>query len=678
MKKRLDLLIPLIIVAVSVVAELIFGNFVYFSCVAGRNGTVDYRPEVQHHTVTAEETQIHFGDLDFPLNSVEITLKSTARDNREDYVSVGIYTLTDKDTAVYGRVTEQKMPLASYETTKRFFCNTNKAVTDVIIAFDGIENSVEITSVTLNPEYRFSFNSVRFGLMMLFGTAIYYYKLRPENPTLSYKKRHRRSLAASITVCVCSTLLVAFLNVLGEGMQPIAYPLIWGVESYDPYVQQFDALMKGQLHLDVLPETELLLLDNPYDPSAREGIYYLWDRAFFGGRYYSYFGIAPLLTVYFPYYFISGNLPDASFVMTVFAVAASVFFALAVEEYAHLSGKNKFGYFPAFCAVSGFLASLILLIMRGQSRFYYIASMAGMAFSAAFIYFMLKAVGSRKTVDRIAFFLLSGLSFGLGFLSRVNSVLPLAAVSAAFVIIRSVNRIREKKSALLALEAAALGMPVAAAIAVSMTYNKMRFGAFFDFGTDYQLTVADTSQYSVGLFGLIPSLFHYFIQNFCFTAEFPFIGFEYVAAADYGRYVYIDNGIGIFAMPFTLMLLACPLFFKKKTVPMGHKIIFGTALAMLPITAFLDFCLGGVIFRYTADISLLAAFLAAVIALECADSILEKFGKNGYDVFKKCIFALGGANALTAFGTATMLNGNLVSPAPVAFEMLKDIFVFWN
>ena len=81
-----------------------------------------------------------------------------------------------------------------------------------------IENDVEITSVTLNPEYRFSFNSVRFGLMILFGTAIYYYKLRPENPTLSYKKRHRRSLAAGVAACVGCTVAVIFLCSTGESI----------------------------------------------------------------------------------------------------------------------------------------------------------------------------------------------------------------------------------------------------------------------------------------------------------------------------------------------------------------------------------------------------------------------------------------------------------------------------
>lgn len=678
MKKRLDALLPVIIIAVSVIAELILGNFVYFAHVAGRNQTVDFRPEVQVHTVTPETNQIHFGNLDLELNSVELTLRNTDESAYQDFVNVGVYVLGSEESDGFSLATSQKMPFASSGSTKTFYCNSNGKTYGILLTFDDFEGEIEISSITVNPEYTLRFDAMRFGFLLLIGTALYLYKSCPENSALSLEKRRHRSLAASVFACLGCTLAVIVLNSTGEGFGAIEYPLATGVEAYDPYIQQFDAFMKGQLHLDVIPDEGLLLLENPYDPSARDGIWYLWDRAFFDGRYYSYFGIAPLLTVYFPFYFLTGMLPSASFVMAVFGVLTAVFFALAVEEYAGLSGKKHFGYLPSLCAVSGFLASFALIILRGQSRFYYIASMAGLAFSAAFIYFMLKAVGSKKTSGRIIFFALSGISFGLGFLSRVNSVLPLAAVAGVFVILWAIKRIRQKKLPLFIGEAAALGLPVAAALAVSMAYNKARFGSFFDFGTDYQLTVADTSLYSVGAFGIVPSFFHYFLQGFSFKESFPFIGFHYVAPTDYGRYVYVDSGLGIFAMPFMIMLLACPVFFKKKDIGINRKILFATALAMLPVTAFLDFCLGGVIFRYTADFSLVAAFLASIVALEAADGILGRFGRDGYRLFRTGLFALGGANLAVSIGAALMTSGNLVSPSPFYFEMIENAFVFWN
>ncbi|MBO5859951.1 MAG: hypothetical protein J6R20_09285 [Clostridia bacterium] len=678
MKKRLDALLPIIIIAVSVVAELVLGNFVYFAYVCGRDQTSDLHPEVQVHTVTPEDNQIYFGDLDLEVNSVKLTFHNTNPFSEQDFVTVGVYSLDVKNGYGLSFVTSQQFPLASFDSTHTIYCNSNTNTYGLMLTFENFEGEIEVTSVTVNPSYTVQFDAMRFGFMLLLGTALYLYKSRPEVPTLSYKSRHRRSLAAGVAVCAGCTLAVIFLNSTGETTELIAYPLAKSVDAYDPYVQQFDAFMKGQLHLDVVPDRALLSLGNPYDPSTRDGIYYLWDRAFFNGKYYSYFGIAPLLTVYFPFYFIIGALPSAGFVMSVFGMMTAVFFALAVEEYAVFSGKKNFGYLPAFCAASGFLSSFALIILRGQSRFYYIASMAGLAFSAAFIYFMLKAVGSKKATNRLVFFAISGICFGLGFLSRVNSVLPLAAVAGVFVILWAIKRIREKNISLFIGEAAALGLPVAAALAVSMIYNEMRFGSFFDFGTAYQLTVTDTSLYSVEPLGIVPAFFHYFLQSFSFTNSFPFMGFDYISLTDYGRYVYVDNGLGIFAMPFMLLLLACPFIFKKKSIGTNRKILFATALAMLPITAFLDFCLGGVIFRYTADFSLIAAFLACVIALEASDGILGKFGKDGYLLFRKGLFALGGVNAAVATGAMLMTSGNLVSASPFYFEMIKNTFVFWN
>ncbi len=678
MKKRLELLIPLVIVAVSFLAELILGNFVYFAFVAGRDQAVNFRPDKQTYTVSEGTEQIYIGGFDMKLNSVSLKIRAAEQNAHPSSVRIGIYTDDESVTDAYTLAAKQEISVSAYETEKTVFCNSGGRATDMIITFENLEGEIEVSSVTVNPEYKISFYSSRFALLIIIGVLIYIFKSRPENPLLSYDKRHKRSLTLSVAVCAGCALIVTALNISGEGFSGIEYPLIYGVESYDPYVQQFDAFMKGQLHLDVVPDEKLLLLENPYITNDRDGIPYLWDRAFFNGKYYSYFGIAPILTVYLPIYLISGMLPDAGFVMAVFGMMTAVFFALALEEYAHISGKKDYGYFPAFCAVSAFLSSFALLILRGRARFYYIASMSGMAFSAAFIYFMLKAVGAEKNAKRILFFALSGISFGLGFLSRVNSVLPLAVVSAAFVILWSIRRIKAKKLPLLLGEAASLGLPVAAALAVSMAYNKMRFGSFFDFGTDYQLTVSDTSLYSVGLFGLVPSVFHYFLQNLTFIAEFPFVSFNYVAAQDIGRYVYIDSGLGIFAMPFMLTLLLCPVVFRKKSFGINRKILFGFALFSLPLTAFLNFCLGGVIFRYTADLSLVAAFLAGVVALETADSVLMQFGQKGYRLFRNGLFALGGANAVTAAGMTLMESGNLVSASPVIFERIRDIFVFWN
>lgn len=679
MKKRLECLVPFALAAAAIILELFLSNFVYFAFVAGRTETVDYKKSDFAYDVTGDKTQFGLGDLGFELNSVSFNVKAKDETVEPFELRVSVYVIDERNSD-YSLAVARTIPVTAKEQKITFFCNSGGKAEDLIFITGEAQSDVLISNVILNPQYKPGFNQARFLLIlavMLIGFLLHVRS--SENKLVPYKNRHRRSVALSVTLSVAGSVAVAILSASSETLDPIAYPLRQDVRLYDPYIQQFDAFMKGQLHLDVKPDERLALLKNPYDLAERtfHGIDYMWDRAYFDGKYFSYFGVTPLLLVYFPYYFLTGSLPNAGLVMAVFCVMTAVFFALAVEEYAKISGKKHFGYFTAFCTVSGFLASFALIIARGQQRFYYIAGMAGMAFSAAFIMFMLKAVGSQK-IKRIIYFALAGISFGLGFHSRVNSVVPLAIVAVAFVLLWAIKRFKEKQVGTLFAEMAALGTPVVIAVVASMLYNKARFGSFFDFGTAYQLTISDTSFYSIGLHGIMPAFFHYFLQGFHFVQEFPYVGMNYIAPPDYGRYFYVDSGIGIFAMPFMLSLLLFPIVLKKKTIGKNRKIIFAAALIAIPVTAFINCCLGGIIFRYTSDISVVAAFLAAVIMLETAETALQKFGKDGYAVFKKAAYCLGGANAATAMGAMLAESGNFVSASPVVFEYIRDIFVFWN
>ncbi|MBP3697054.1 MAG: hypothetical protein J6J45_05860 [Clostridia bacterium] len=679
MKKRLEWLVPFALAAAAIILELFLSNFVYFAFVAGRTETVDYKKSDFAYDVTGDKTQFGLGDLGFELNSVSFNVKAKDETVEPFELRVSVYVIDERNSD-YSLAVARTIPVTAKEQKITFFCNSGGKAEDLIFITGEAQSDVLISNVILNPQYKPDFNQARFLLIlavMLIGFLLHVRS--SENKLVPYKNRHRRSVALSVTLSVAGSVAVAILSASSETLDPIAYPLRQDVRLYDPYIQQFDAFMKGQLHLDVKPDERLALLKNPYDLAERtfHGIDYMWDRAYFDGKYFSYFGVTPLLLVYFPYYFLTGSLPNAGLVMAVFCVMTAVFFALAVEEYAKISGKKHFGYFTAFCTVSGFLASFALIIARGQQRFYYIAGMAGMAFSAAFIMFMLKAVGSQR-IKRIIYFALAGISFGLGFHSRVNSVVPLAIVAVAFVLLWAIKRFKEKQVGTLFAEMAALGTPVVIAVVASMLYNKARFGSFFDFGTAYQLTISDTSFYSIGLHGIMPAFFHYFLQGFHFVQEFPYVGMNYIAPPDYGRYFYVDSGIGIFAMPFMLSLLLFPIVLKKKTIGKNRKIIFAAALIAIPVTAFINCCLGGIIFRYTSDISVVAAFLAAVIMLETAETALQKFGKDGYAVFKKAAYCLGGANAATAMGAMLAESGNFVSASPVVFEYIRDIFVFWN
>ena len=87
---------------------------------------------------------------------------------------------------------------------------------------------------------------------------------------------------------------------------------VGGAVPVDIYIRQFDAWKKGQIELDLEVDRRLAELENPYDPTQRKqsGARYNWDYALYDGKYYSYFGIAPILTVHAPIYAVTGKLPN--------------------------------------------------------------------------------------------------------------------------------------------------------------------------------------------------------------------------------------------------------------------------------------------------------------------------------------------------------------------------------
>ena len=115
------------------------------------------------------------------------------------------------------------------------------------------------------------------------------------------------------------------------------YPTLEEIRSpemvVDAYMQQLDAFEKGQIELDLDVNPQLAALNNPYDTGARDKkeVAYHWDRAYYNGKYYSYFGLAPLFMVYYPVFWLTGMLPTTAFAGLLLSVFAVVMIFAAVH-----------------------------------------------------------------------------------------------------------------------------------------------------------------------------------------------------------------------------------------------------------------------------------------------------------------------------------------------------------
>ena len=549
-------------------------------------------------------------------------------------------------------------------------------MTGFSIEIKGVDEICTVSDIVVNPRYEFSFSPVRFSAMLIAAAFIALLMSR-KGRQLRDEMTFNQAGILSCAICCSAVIILWSFASSGETGTYYSYPLEGQIRYYSPYIQQLDAFLKGQIHLDIKPSAELLALENPYSPDNRAGVDFVYDRAFYDGKYYSYFGIAPILVFYYPYYLIMGNLPTDSSVMGFFSLITAVFLPLAVIEWSKFRKSGMRPWLSCVVAVGAFFASCALIVQRGRFAFYYVASAAAMAFVSAYLFWLIKALCSKKNM-RAVFMLLAGICFALGFLSRINTVLPVAIITAVFITVYFVDAVKEKKIALFAKDMISLGFPVAVSFAFSLYYNYIRFGDMLQFGTDYQLTLANASLYDSGANGIMPAVIHYFLQPFTFSQEFPYFSFSLIGLNDYGKLAYIDSSFGIFAMPFMLAILLSPVIFKTKKISIGGKTMLASSLVAILATAYLNFCYGGVIFRYTADLTVVAAFISATVISEICLVLQRDYHGYVSRAVKKGVCVLTASTAGICSFAAVMVNKNLVSFNPEIHMAIRDFFVFWN
>ena len=185
----------------------------------------------------------------------------------------------------------------------------------------GVNGSIALKNMTLNKHQSLQFNRLRWLLMVAFLAIVVAVK-RLGIWNKYYDAKNKKHIAASVAMAVINICIAIFIsvNIQAEYDKDVKYPLESSIDSYSLLVKQFDAFQKGQFWLDTdLSEEDLNKLaemENPYDNSSAalqlgEYMYYrvVWDHAYYDGKLYSYFGVAPILTVYYPYYLITGKLP---------------------------------------------------------------------------------------------------------------------------------------------------------------------------------------------------------------------------------------------------------------------------------------------------------------------------------------------------------------------------------
>jgi len=447
-----------------------------------------------------------------------------------------------------------------------------------------------------------------FAAVLVFCIAAYPLKLykRIYNP----KSKGQNCLLFGVVLCCLLPAIYIFCTLDHEN---VLYPFTGLLENQNGYAQQFDAFLKGQLHLDFAPDKRILSLDNPYLPDARtaSGAWYPWDRALFEGKYYSYFGIAPILTVYFPYYSLTGALPAPQTVCFIFALLATVAVALLVLRLVRLFVPNC-NFCALVLAVVAAEAGSLIYMLQASADMYYIAVLGGILHLMLFLLFAFCAYRQEKTGLCVLFSLLSALNLVLTVLSRPNMALYAVVCIPIFCCIFFGKEVSLPQSIVKLLS---FTMPAALGAAFVMWYNFARFGSVLEFGARYQLTVCDVSTYHLSAGLLLPALYHYFFQFPQLKTDFPYIALTYESFPHGAGYLYVAKMLGAFSFPSLTGIVLSPVTFQRKRSNV-KPLTFTLAFACCVTLAFLDTCFGGVCVRYLADVAPIAAVFSGVILLD--------------------------------------------------------------
>lgn len=472
-----------------------------------------------------QEVVFELNNIDVPVKSVKLeTWMSKQTKNITAYFDISDETASNYRTGI----ASAKLTNGA-ERSKYISLNMSGTVNKMKIRLYGsTENDYyELKSVTLNAPIPFNIYMLRFSLIVVLSVLAY----AIVNSTVLgaetiAKKRLFQAVVAVLTVIALFISWKVATMKLPDGGWKNQMKLKHGDQMTQELV---DAFEDKKLDLNINVSSELTALENPYDWGARDGISYAWDHLLYDGKYYSYYGIAPVVLVFMPYHKITGYYFSVNLAVLLFSIIGIIFLSMTYYEFI----KRFFPKIPLGCSVAGYIVMLIACGIWYNvywALFYMTAISSGFMFITMGAYFLISSgiFGSGKiSLVRTA---LSSLFIGLAVLSR-----PTLAVYAicAYVIyamnLKQSMYVSNEKSVKSRRISYALcgGLPLAMLGIAQMMYNFARFGSPLDFGIKYSLTINDFIHSEFHLVFMMLGLFHYLIAPPVFRASYPYISTEF-------------------------------------------------------------------------------------------------------------------------------------------------------
>lgn len=559
------------------------------------------------------------------------------------------------------------------ENTKYVNCQFSGITEKLKIKFKLDENEklvLKNDSICFNKDIPIDFSFLRVGIILL-CLLLGYFLLKSDIAKRKLSESPREVLLVTVCVCLILCFAAVFLT-RGLFYQNIAQT------SGDQITKELvDAFSKGQISLDREVEEELLALDNPYDWSERteKEVSYAWDHVMYKGKYYSYYGIAPVILLFLPFYLITGYYFSTVWAVFLFGLVGLLFLTL---------------FYNCLCrrffreiSVGMYLSSLLVILLGCgvwycfiTPNFYEIAQNCGFMFVCMGAFFLADSGILSSKVSNVKV-CLSSVFFSLAVLSRpTTAVWCIAAIAFIAVGFFELKKSGKGVKGLLGFTACAL-TPFVVIGAVQMIYNYARFDSFFEFGIQYSLTINDFTKSEFSPQMAFIGFYNFLLAFPVIKPEYPFV-FSNFSDLDVNGYYFVANktALGIFFR--ALPMFSYFLFPKTiRTIGKGKKILFSLLWVLccivLPCVVIFSIWESGYGVRYCVDFSwqmITGAFVILFVLYQKS---------NNASLKRICNTVLAVSLVLCAFVNVANVYEYGVSYLPETVRIsLANTFEFWK
>jgi len=464
---------------------------------------------------------------------------------------------------------------------------------------------VRVKSIKFNTYWPYHFSPHRL-MVVLFGIICCYYFLGFIKEDSYFFELNTNKIVGPLFVISISILSLYFM--LGIKMPHM--------NAKTQYHDLTEAIARGNVYLDEAPSDTIINMDNPYDNGLRDellkenGDNFRLDVAYYNGKYYVYFGILPVILFFLPFYLVTGYHISIGIVLSILLILYYISCYLFLFELNKIWHRN--------ILTRHFFLSYILLILAGnglyamRSKIFYAVPIL---FSISLVLLGLSLLIKWKFNNNNIYIVLGSFLIGLTAACR-----PQFLIAILFIPILVFD---DCKSFVKIFCFCLIPLSIVA-IFVGY-YNYIRFGEWFEFGANYNLTGNDMTHRGWHSDRICLGLFYYLFALPEWGVRFPFLS-EIHTTTGYMGFTWFEALTGgiISNHPIIFLnLLVCKLslFVDEKK----EKIFILICILCSFVVIIADVQLAGIFSRYMMDFGYLIGISTVLVFL----NVYNKYRNEG-------------------------------------------------